>query len=316
MYTATIQFRDNASILQLFGSRDQHLRRIRDLLHVSVTHRGDEIVISGEERMVAKALTVFKDLGQRLEESGAIHKDDLDDLLGDANGQPIPKATIPISTFQKHSSVKPRSAGQVRYVQAIRSCNLVFALGPAGTGKTYLAVAMAIEALLENRVSKIVLVRPAVEAGEQLGFLPGNKDEKISPYIRPMLDSLDEMIDPDQLKRFTDTGIIEVIPLAFMRGRTLKNAFIILDEAQNTTVSQMKMFLTRMGKESKMVISGDITQNDLKPHEKSGLTDALDRLRDIDGISTVALGNEDIQRHPLVQKIVDAYEVDRPLPGT
>nr|WP_233198712.1 MULTISPECIES: PhoH family protein [Pirellulaceae] len=301
---------DHASVLQLFGSRDQHLRRIRDSLNVTITHRDERVSISGEERNVVKAMKVVEDLRHRLERNGALFSEDLDEALSDANGESIPRKTIPISTFQKGGGVKPRTPGQVAYVEAIRSHNMVFALGPAGTGKTYLAVAMAVEALLENRIGKIVLVRPAVEAGEQLGFLPGTLYEKINPYLRPMLDSLTEMMEPNLITQYMATDVIEVVPLAFMRGRTLKNAFIILDEAQNTTTSQMKMFLTRMGKDSRMVISGDTTQNDLPPRVRSGLTDALYRLRNIDGIARVELTTADIQRHPLVQKIVDAYETD------
>lgn len=315
MYEATIQFLDHSSVLQLFGSRDQHLRRIRDSLNVSITHRDDRISISGEERAVAKAIRVVEGLRHRLERNGSIDKDDLDEALAEVNGEATPPRTIPIATFQKGTSVKPRTPGQEKYVNAIRDHNMVFALGPAGTGKTYLAVAMAVEALLENRIGKIVLVRPAVEAGEQLGFLPGTLYEKINPYLRPMLDSLTEMMDPNLINQYMATDVIEVVPLAFMRGRTLKNAFIILDEAQNTTIAQMKMFLTRMGKDSRMVISGDVTQNDLPPRVKSGLTDALYRLRNIEGIARVELSNADIQRHPLVQRIVDAYESNSDLAG-
>ncbi|QDU77009.1 PhoH-like protein [Bremerella volcania] len=310
MYEATIKFLDHASVLQLFGSRDQHLRRIRDSLNVTITHRDERVSISGEERNVVKAMKVVEELRHRLERNGALFSEDLDEALSDANGDSIPRKTIPISTFQKGNGVRPRTPGQVAYVEAIRSHSMVFALGPAGTGKTYLAVAMAVEALLENRIGKIVLVRPAVEAGEQLGFLPGTLYEKINPYLRPMLDSLTEMMEPNLITQYMATDVIEVVPLAFMRGRTLKNAFIILDEAQNTTTAQMKMFLTRMGKDSRMVISGDTTQNDLPPRVRSGLTDALYRLRNIDGIARVELTNADIQRHPLVQKIVDAYETD------
>lgn len=310
MYEATIKFLDHASVLQLFGSRDQHLRRIRESLSVTITHRDERVCISGEERNVVKAMKVVEELRHRLERNGALFSEDLDEALADINGESIPRKTIPISTFQKGGGVKPRTPGQVAYVEAIRNHNMVFALGPAGTGKTYLAVAMAVEALLENRIGKIVLVRPAVEAGEQLGFLPGTLYEKINPYLRPMLDSLTEMMEPNLITQYMATDVIEVVPLAFMRGRTLKNAFIILDEAQNTTTSQMKMFLTRMGKDSSMVISGDTTQNDLPPRVRSGLTDALYRLRNIDGIARVELTNADIQRHPLVQKIVDAYETD------
>jgi phosphate starvation-inducible PhoH-like protein len=210
--------------------------------------------------------------------------------------------------------IVPRTAGQARYVQSIREHDITFAVGPAGTGTTYLAVAVAVEALKQQKIRKIVLVRPAVEAGESLGFLPGDISAKINPYLRPLLDALQEMIDYDLMKRHMEQDVIEVIPLAYMRGRTLNEAFIILDEAQNTTISQMKMFLTRMGLGSKIVISGDITQIDLPRPSASGLVDALSRLRDIQGVSVVQLSKSDIVRHRLVQEIVKAYEEDQRAP--
>lgn len=310
MYEATIRFLDNSSILQLFGARDQHLRRIRDSLNVTITHRDDRVCISGEEVSVAKATRLIESLRHRVERSGAITPDELEESLAEITGTTPPKRVIPIATFQKNLRVKPQTPGQQRYVDAIREHQMVFAVGPAGTGKTYLAVAMAVEALLEQRIGKIVLVRPAIEAGEQLGFLPGSMFEKINPYLRPMLDSLGEMMDHGLISQYMNDGVIEIVPLAYMRGRTLKNAFIILDEAQNTSVSQMKMFLTRMGKDSRMVISGDVTQNDLPARTISGLTDALRRLSEIEGIAKVEMSGEDIQRHPLVQKIVEAYEME------
>ena len=197
-------------------------------------------------------------------------------------------------------------------MSAIREHDLVFCIGPAGTGKTYLAVAMAVQALKQEIIRKIVLVRPAVEAGESLGFLPGDLQAKINPYLRPLLDALREMMDYDQIKRYTEQDLIEMIPLAYMRGRTLNEAFIILDEAQNTTVAQMKMFLTRMGLGTKMVVSGDTTQVDLPPHTRSGLIDAIDRLQGIEGFCQVTLNNADIVRHRLVQEIVRAYEEEEP----
>jgi phosphate starvation-inducible PhoH-like protein len=204
--------------------------------------------------------------------------------------------------------IAPKTQGQARYIQSIRDHDITFAIGPAGTGKTYLAVAVAVETLKRHQIRKIVLVRPAVEAGESLGFLPGDLAAKINPYLRPLLDALREMIDYDQMKRYMEQEVIEVVPLAYMRGRTLNDAFIILDEAQNTTIAQMKMFLTRMGQGSKMVISGDTTQIDLPRASASGLIDAVARLRDIPGVNIVQMGKGDIVRHRLVQDIVRAYE--------
>jgi phosphate starvation-inducible protein PhoH and related proteins len=220
----------------------------------------------------------------------------------------------PIEVFRAGRQIRPKTPGQARYVETVRKNEIVLCYGPAGTGKTYLAVAMAVAALRREAIRKIVLVRPAVEAGESLGFLPGDLQAKINPYLRPLLDALHEMMDHDLISRYTEEDMIEVIPLAYMRGRTLNEAFIILDEAQNTTVSQMKMFLTRMGAGSRIVVSGDVTQIDLPPKSRSGLIDALSRLRGIDGIASVKLTGEDIVRHPLVQKIVSAYE-ERPGKG-
>ena len=210
--------------------------------------------------------------------------------------------------LQASRQVRPRTPGQAEYVKAIAEHELILCIGPAGTGKTYLAVAMAAAALKQELIRKIVLVRPAVEAGESLGFLPGDLQAKINPYLRPLLDALREMMDYDQIRRFTEQDLIEMIPLAYMRGRTLNDAFIILDEAQNTTVAQMKMFLTRMGMNSKIVVSGDTTQVDLPPHVRSGLVDAMGRLEGIHGTCQVRLTGRDIVRHRLVQEIVKAYD--------
>ena len=217
---------------------------------------------------------------------------------------PIPPIDIPDASRQ----IRPRTEGQSRYVGAIRKSELVFAVGPAGTGKTYLAVAMAVEALKRREIRRIVLVRPAVEAGESLGFLPGDLQAKINPYLRPLLDALHEMMDYELIKSHMERDVIEVVPLAYMRGRTLNEAFVILDEAQNTSVAQMKMFLTRMGEGSKLVVSGDVTQIDLPPSTRSGLVDAVTRLRKIRGVAIVELDESDIVRHRLVQDIVRAYE--------
>ncbi len=217
------------------------------------------------------------------------------------------KASIDIQEIGRE--IRPRSEGQVRYVNAIRENDVVFSIGPAGTGKTYLAVAMAVEALKKQEVRKIVLVRPAVEAGESLGFLPGDLQAKINPYLRPLLDATNEMIGFDQVQRLIQSDVIEVVPLAYMRGRTLNESFIILDEAQNATILQMKMFLTRMGNHSKIVVSGDPTQVDLPPRTKSGLKDAVVRLAKIKGVCIMRLTKADIVRHKLVQEIVDAYKI-------
>ncbi|MFI4874412.1 MAG: PhoH family protein, partial [Blastopirellula sp. JB062] len=295
-------------VLQLFGARDQHVRRIRESLGVTITHRDGQVRIAGREVAVAQATKVIETLRKKVERQGLITTDEVEDSLADVTGESPKPKTLPISVFKKTQRVTPLTPGQATYIEAMREHEMVFALGPAGTGKTYLAVALAVESLMEQKIRKIVLVRPAVEAGEQLGFLPGTLHEKINPYLQPMLDSLSEMIDREQITRYMEQNVIEVIPLAFMRGRTLNDAFIILDEAQNTTVAQMKMFLTRMGKNSRMVISGDATQNDLPPHVGSGLSDAILRLKDIQGIGQIHLTQADIVRHALVQEIVNAYE--------
>jgi len=307
MTEATIPLVDSTRALSLFGARDQHLRTIRETLGVSITHRDGEIRVTGEEAAVARATQVLAQLGSQLDAAGAVTVDHVADALDQATGKAAAPATAAIDV-QAARRIVPRTQGQARYIQSIREHDITFAVGPAGTGKTYLAVAVAVEALKRHAIRKIVLVRPAVEAGESLGFLPGDLHAKINPYLRPLLDALQEMIDYDQMKRYTEQDVIEVIPLAYMRGRTLNESFIILDEAQNTTIAQMKMFLTRMGLGSKIVISGDTTQIDLPRPSASGLIDAVGRLRDIPGVNIVQLSKSDIVRHRLVQEIVRAYE--------
>jgi phosphate starvation-inducible PhoH-like protein len=308
MPRTTIAVVDSKRLLTIFGPRDQHLRRIRSTLGVGVSARDDSIQIEGEEPAVLRATEVFEQLDRIAREQGAVEAEDVAALLAVATGEKPPVQHAAIEVHRVGRQVQPRSDGQAAYVKAIKDNDVVLCAGPAGSGKTFLAVAMAVAALRTEEVRKIVLVRPAVEAGESLGFLPGDLQAKINPYLRPLMDALREMMDYDVLKRLTEQDVIEMIPLAYMRGRTLNNAFIILDEAQNTTISQMKMFLTRLGMGSKMVISGDTTQIDLPANRSSGLIDAMNRLQDVRGCCRVRLGGKDIVRHPLVQRIVEAYD--------
>lgn len=310
MSEATIPLVDTDRVLSLFGARDQHVRTIRDALGVSITHRDGEIRVAGEEAAVARATAALTQLSSQLDAGTELSLDHVTDALAHVTGKRTDPAQGAIDVIQASRRIVPRTQGQARYIESIRKHDITFAIGPAGTGKTYLAVALAVEALKHHQTRKIVLVRPAVEAGESLGFLPGDLRAKINPYLRPLLDALNEMIDFDQMKRYMEQEVIEVVPLAYMRGRTLNEAFIILDEAQNTTIAQMKMFLTRMGQGSKIVVSGDTTQIDLPRPSASGLIDALGRLRDIAGVNIVQMSKSDIVRHRLVQEIVRAYEED------
>lgn len=307
MIEATISVGDVENLVLLLGAKDQHLKQIRGTIPAKISTRDGKILVQGDEDSVLKATAVLEELRETLRRQGSLQPEQVSQIIQRiADGIDTPQ-TAPLE-ISGAPSIRPRTPGQAEYVQAIRQHDLVFCTGPAGTGKTYLAVATAVEALQAQSITKIVLVRPAVEAGESLGYLPGDLEAKINPYLRPLLDALQGMVDYEQMRRYMDEDVIEVVPLAYMRGRTLNSAFIILDEAQNTTVSQMKMFLTRMGEGSRMVVSGDTTQTDLPPHTKSGLVDALVRLKHIEGFAHTTLSKSDIVRHRLVQDIVLAYE--------
>ncbi len=310
MTEAIISLVDPNSVLSLFGTRDQHLRRISDTFRVAITHRDGKIHVAGQQPDVSQATEALHQLKNLVERGNAVSEDEVSQVLAVVTGaeQAPSVSTRPVEVQSAGKRIKARTRGQAQYIDAMRAHDLIFAIGPAGTGKTYLAVAAAVEALKNKQIRKIILVRPAVEAGESLGFLPGDLQAKINPYLRPLLDALYEMMDFDTVKEHMERDTIEVVPLAYMRGRTLNEAFIILDEAQNTTVPQMQMFLTRMGRESKIVVAGDRTQIDLPPHTRSGLSDAIQRLKGIEGVAEVQLHRRDIVRHRLVQDIVNAYE--------
>ena len=282
---------------------------------MAITHRNGTVKVAGPSHSVEIATGILEKLKEKLIRGGVILPEEIDGLLQQATAPSSKVALIHPRTDQKEVAignaarrVKPRTQGQAAYIEAIRAHDLTLCSGPAGCGKTYLAVATAVEAYRAKAVRKIVLVRPAVEAGESLGYLPGDLKEKLNPYLRPLLDAINEMVDFDQVKFLMEQEVIEVIPLAYMRGRTLNQAFVILDEAQNATVAQMKMFLTRMGEGSKVVVSGDTSQVDLPSGVTSGLQDAIQRLGSIDEIAIIRLQASDIVRHPLVQRIVAAYE--------
>ncbi len=309
-----ITFDEQRLLGPLFGQFDANLVQVENRLGVFISARGDRVQIEGGEDAVSRARDTLKAMYDRLAmgqelDAGAIEgliamsvEPTLEGIVRGGGGDP------PIVIRTRRKTIVPRSAGQIPYMQQLASQDIVFALGPAGTGKTYLAVALAVEALNRGEVSRIILTRPAVEAGESLGYLPGDVMAKVDPYFRPLYDALYEMVDPAKFQAHLERGIIEIAPLAFMRGRTLNDAFIILDEAQNTTPQQMKMFLTRLGFGSKMVITGDITQVDLPKGRITGLQDARNALTDVEGVSFVGLRRDDIVRSDLVMRIVDAYE--------
>ena len=295
----------------LMGARDEHLRRIRDAFPISISMRGGVVTLRGSAGDVSRTCRALREMRNIVSERGMLVGSEVEAVIDSVSLASKPEHGARVDVFFPGREVRPRSKGQARYVEAMRGRDLTFCIGPAGTGKTYLAVAVAVSDLKHGKVRKIVLARPAVEAGERLGFLPGDMVAKVNPYLRPLYDALQDMMSAQHLKQYMENDIVEVVPLAFMRGRTLDHAFVILDEAQNCTVAQMKMFLTRMGRLSKCVVTGDISQTDLSPEQQSGLVHALAILREIDSIGFISLRQRDIVRHHLVQKIVDAYEVAR-----
>ncbi len=291
--------------LALFGRNDRHLSAIESRFGVSLVARGDRLLIHGAGEAVREAAALVGGLIERLQRA-PMDEDELASLVEQRPELPAAGDDRDLKTFR--ATIRARTAGQGGYLRAIDHHDVVFAIGPAGTGKTYLAVAMAVAAFRQKRVSRILLARPAVEAGENLGFLPGALEDKVDPYLRPLYDALQDLMEPERLRRLQEMKIVEVVPLAYMRGRTLNDAFIILDEAQNTTPPQMKMFLTRLGRNSKAVVTGDITQTDLPDGQPCGLIDVQDILKGIPGIAFVYLNERDVVRNPLVQEIVRAYD--------
>ena len=298
------------TMMSVFGELDENIEKLTDAFDVDVFALGTSVKVSGEEKDVDGAMRAIDALEKLCQKQPLTSQTvnmvigyakagrdfDVNDLMG----------TVAITARGK--IIRPKTLGQKKYVDAIKKNSVVFGVGPAGTGKTYLAVALAVYALKNHEIDKIILTRPAVEAGEKLGFLPGDLSEKVDPYLRPLFDALQEMMGQDAYAKHIERGSIEIAPLAYMRGRTLSNSFIILDEAQNTTREQMKMFLTRMGENSRIVVTGDVTQIDLPKNVKSGLIDALDVLKDVEGIEIVRLSAKDVVRHELVTRIIQAYE--------
>ena len=315
MPSAQLTFEDNTLAQALFGQQGQHLRIIGRALGVKLQVRGNQITLNGPEPALSLAQRVLNELYDLLQANYPVHPQDVQYAIKiiqekeNASVKDIFLDTVYISAMKRR--ISPKSLNQKRYLEAMRTHDIVFGVGPAGTGKTYLAMAMAVAALMNQEFIRIVLARPAVEAGEKLGFLPGDLYEKVNPYLRPLYDALHDMMDFEKASRLVQRGIIEVAPLAFMRGRTLNDSFVILDEAQNTTSEQMMMFLTRLGFGAKAVITGDVTQVDLPAGVTSGLVEARDLLENVEGIAFVHFTERDVVRHPLVQDIIRAYESRR-----
>lgn len=313
-----LEFEEGRLLGPLFGEFDQNLIALENRLGVFIAARGNRLTIEGEHESATRARDVLITLYNRLQQGGQIELADVESAVAMTDTMLAPgippaqgSSDSPLQIRTRRKVIQPRSPTQVRYIQHLHKSDMIFALGPAGTGKTYLAVAQAVHELISGGVDRIILSRPAVEAGERLGFLPGDMREKVDPYLRPLYDALNDMLPPEQVERRLASGEIEVAPLAFMRGRTLSDAFVILDEAQNTTPMQMKMFLTRFGTRCRMVICGDPTQVDLPPPQRSGLADAVARLEGVEGIAMVRFDPKEVVRHPLVGRIVEAYDAER-----
>ena len=308
----TLQLEPNLKQLELFGPGDSFLRFIRKSLDVKIAARQNTIKLSGTEKNVNKAAEVFRKMQEQLRKYKSLTSEDISVFLMQGESGVETENASMISIFSHKKAIKPNTKGQIKYIETMLKNDLTFCIGPAGTGKTYLAVAMAVSMLKKKQIRRIILARPAVEAGEKLGFLPGDLQAKVNPYLRPLFDAIEDMMEFGQMRKLMDLDIIEIIPLAFMRGRTLNESVIICDEAQNTSSMQMLMVLTRLGRGSKMIITGDITQTDLPAGQKSGLIEAIETLRRVKGIGYVQLSQTDIVRHKLVQNIVQAYKKRTP----
>ena len=308
-----VKLHNDEEVSLLFGRHDENLKFIEKELAIKIISRGKNLTIKGNEKDVRLAGRFVQDLAEVIRQGGSLKREDLKCALSALKQDDALELRDiyldRVEVMSKRQFITPKTQGQKKYLEAIRLNDITFGIGPAGTGKTYLAMAMAVSALKKQQVGRIILTRPAVEAGESLGFLPGDLSEKITPYLRPLYDALYDMMEPDKVQAYLEKGIIEVAPLGYMRGRTLNDSFIILDEAQNSTPEQMKMFLTRLGFDAKAVITGDITQVDLPTHRSSGLIQVQAILKNVPGISFIYLHEQDVARHELIQEIIKAYAV-------
>ncbi len=302
----SLEFPSNNLVQELVGPQNVNLKRLEQQLNVRLLLRGNILSIQGPQENVVKAEQVLNNIYQGLEQGKTFNNAEMDRQVAQSNGDKL-DSEIQIKLRTDAKTIVPRTKNQAEFIKLLQNNELVFAVGPAGTGKTYVAVAMGVSLLMNGQVEKLILSRPAIEAGEKLGFLPGDMKEKVDPYLRPIYDALHDMFHESHIEKLLNSGAIEIAPLAFMRGRTLSHAFIILDEAQNTTLMQMKMFLTRLGEGSRMVVTGDITQIDLPNEQKSGLVDAMERFKGIESIAFMEFSADDVVRHPLVGRIVKAY---------